>query len=133
MTQHGQLDPTDLKIMAILQENARLDIVRIANRVHKSPTSTKDRIVKLQELGYIQKYVAVLNRKLVGRPVLMVTLVKLVAHTSANLSGFYLAMNDLAEVQVCLHLSGKFDFLLQVTLREPSDTEVARPAAAGAT
>ena len=119
MTQHGQLDPVDYKILGILQQNARLDIVRIAGQVHKSHSSTTDRIRRLVEKGYIQRFIALLDRRLIGRPILMIVQVKLSIHTTESLRTFSRQMQQLSEVQVCLHLSGEYDFLLQVSLRDP--------------
>jgi Lrp/AsnC family transcriptional regulator, leucine-responsive regulatory protein len=123
MTHNGQLDPTDLKILDLLQQDARMNIARISSKVHKSETATNERIRKLQEKGYIQRYTAVLDRKLLGRPTLMVTLVKLNQHGAQILRDFAAAMNSQPEVQVCLHLSGEFDFLLQISLRSPQEYE----------
>jgi Lrp/AsnC family leucine-responsive transcriptional regulator len=117
------LDQTDLKILDILQREARLDVKQIAARVHKSPAAAQERIRKLQEKGYIQRYIAVLDRKLMGRPTLMITLVKLNRHAAQTLRDFPNYMYSLPEVQVCLHLSGEFDFLLQVTLKDPQEYE----------
>lgn len=121
--QNGQLDPTDVKILDLLQQDARMNVARISARVHKSETATNERIRKLQEKGFIQRYIAVLDRKLLGRPTLMITLVKLNQHAAQTLRDFAAIMNSQPEVQVCLHLSGEFDFLLQVSLRSPQEYE----------
>jgi Lrp/AsnC family leucine-responsive transcriptional regulator len=110
------LDPTDIRILNILQDNSDLHVNHIAAKVYKSTTATHERIRKMREKGVIQRYVAVLDRRLVGRPTLVVTMVRLKQHGSAMLREFALQMNRLPEVQCCLHLSGEFDFLLQVTL-----------------
>jgi len=117
------LDQTDLKILGLLQENGRMDVKQIADRVFKSPPTAHDRIKRLQDMGYIQRYIAVLDRRLIGRPTLMVTLVKLNRHSAETLRTFASEMSLLPEVQACLHLSGEFDFLLQVTLRDPQEYE----------
>jgi DNA-binding Lrp family transcriptional regulator len=75
------------------------------------------------DLGYIARFAAILSRKLVGRPTLMVTLVKLKAHGAEELRGFASAVKRYAEVQQVLHLSGEFDFMLQVSLCDPLDYE----------
>jgi len=123
MTQHGHLDPVDFKILGILQENSRMDTTQIAFKVHKSPTATTDRIRRLQEKGYIKRYTAVLDRQLMGRPTLMVAMVKLNSHAASNLGDFSGYMHSLPEIQVCLQLSGEYDFLLQVAVKDPSEYE----------
>jgi len=123
MTRDRKLDDVDLKIMQILQQHGRMETVHIASRVCRSPRATLDRIEQLAELGYIERFAAILNRRKVGRPTLMVTLVKLKGHSAEQLRDFATAIKRQPEVQVVLHLSGEFDFLLQVTLRDPQEYE----------
>ena len=123
MTTNQQLDPTDLRILNVLQKDGRMEIIHVASKVFKSPSTTLERIRKLQEAGFIEKFVAILNRRMVGRPTLMVTLVKLKGHSADQLHDFPAAVAQYPEVQVCLHLSGEFDFLLQITLRDPQEYE----------
>jgi Lrp/AsnC family leucine-responsive transcriptional regulator len=117
------LDPTDIKILDILQNRADTHVNYIASQVYKSPTATHERIRKMRENGVIQRYVAVLDRRLVGRPTLVVTLVRLNNHSAQTLRDFALQMNTLDQVQFCLHLSGEYDFLLQVTLCDAQEYE----------
>ena len=56
-----RLDKTDLQILRILQENARLTTKELAARVHLSPTPVFERLKRLDNEGYIRKYVAVLD------------------------------------------------------------------------
>ena len=119
MLRNGELDEIDKKILALLQDNARLDVSRIADKVCKSHTSTLDRVHKLEDLRIIKKYNTILDRRLVGWPTLMITLVKLRNHAAQTLIDFPIHMNRLPEVQVCLHLSGEFDFMLQIILKDP--------------
>lgn len=123
MQQNGQLDPTDFRILEILQQDARMDATHIGLAVHKSEAATRKRLVKLREQGYIRKFAALLDRNLLGRPTLMIALVKLNGHSSAALRTFAESMAAHPEVQVCLHLSGEYDFMLQVTLRNPAEYE----------
>src|SRR6201999_838951 len=123
MTRDKKLDDVDLKIMQILQQNGRMETVHVASKVCRSPRATLDRIEQLTELGYIERFAAILNRRLVGRPTLMVTLVKLKNHGAEELTQFAATIKQWPEVQVVLHLSGEFDYLLQVTLRDPLEYE----------
>ena len=123
MTRNKQLDEVDYKIMQILQENGRMETVHVASKVCRSPRGTLDRIDRLVGLGYIERFTAILNRRLVGRPTLMVTLVKLKGHAAEQLRAFAQAVSKEPEVQVVLHLSGEFDFLLQVTLKDSQEYE----------
>jgi len=124
MTQNRQLDPTDIKILSILQQDARMQVSVIAGLVHKTRTPTVSRIHRLQRLGYIERFVAVLNRKLLGRTVMMMALVKLKEHGSGTLRDFADHCTAQPEVMVCLHLSGEYDFILQVAVADPTAYEV---------
>ena len=56
-----RLDKTDLQILRILQENARLTTKELASRVSLSSTPVFERLKRLEKEGYIKKYIAVLN------------------------------------------------------------------------
>ena len=117
------LDPTDIQILNILQNNADIHVNHLATKVHKSINSTHHRISRLQDSGVIKRYVAILDRELVGRPTLVVTMVKLKHHSTEILRAFAMEMQLLNEVQFCLHTAGEFDFLLHVTVCTNSDYE----------
>ena len=121
--QNGRPDIFDLKILDILQRDGRMELDHISARVHKSRSSVHERIKKLTEKGYIEGFVAVLNRKLLGRPTVMVTLVKLKQHDAQTRRDFPAAMAALPEVLSCLNLSGEHDYLLQISLKDPSEYE----------
>jgi Lrp/AsnC family leucine-responsive transcriptional regulator len=114
------LDLVDIKILNILQQDARMDIKQIADRVCKSTSPVHERIRRMQNLGYIKRYVAILDREKIGKPLLAITQVTLDKHTQATLKGFEEAVNDLPEVQLCLQLSGVHDFVLHIAV---SDTQ----------
>ena len=56
-----QLDKTDLQLLKILQENGRISIKELAQRVHLSPTPVFDRVRRLEASGVIERYTTVLN------------------------------------------------------------------------
>ncbi len=55
------LDETDLNILRTLQENSNLTTKELAERVHLSSTPVFERLRRLQNEGYIKKYIAVLD------------------------------------------------------------------------
>lgn len=110
------LDPTDIKILNLLQQNARLQVKQISERVYKSETPVGQRIRRMEEDGVILRYAAVLDRRKVGLPTLVITQVKLKTQAREALNAFAAAIEGLAEVQACLELAGEYDFLLQLVL-----------------
>ena len=61
------LDKTDIAILRILQENARITVKDLALKVHLSPTPVFERMRRLESGGYIQRYTAVLSPARLGR------------------------------------------------------------------
>ncbi|MDB5144543.1 MAG: AsnC family transcriptional regulator [Mucilaginibacter sp.] len=116
---NGHPDEIDLKIMQLLQENARLDVMEVVRRVNLTKTPVTKRIRKLKEMGFIKSYVALLDREKIGQPVLVVTHVKLDKQTTAQLDAFEAMAKAMPEVQFCLHVSGGWNFILHITAATP--------------
>ena len=62
------IDQIDLKILRILQENSKITTKEIAEILNLSPSPVYERTRKLEKKGYIKKYVAILDKKLIQRP-----------------------------------------------------------------
>ena len=62
------LDHTDRKILSLLQSNARISNAELAERVNLSPTPCLRRMRKLEEMGLIRNYRAILDEKKLGFP-----------------------------------------------------------------
>lgn len=112
------LDPTDIRILQLLQDNARLTNKQIGEKLHKTASPINDRIRKLQEQGYIKKYVAVLDRKKIGRGLMAFTHVQLRDHSRESLSHFESEIIKFPEVLECYHMSGQYDFILRVAVKD---------------
>ncbi|WP_448698156.1 Lrp/AsnC family transcriptional regulator [Mucilaginibacter sp. AW1-3] len=116
---NGKLDEIDTKILAHLQGNARMPNVALGKLVHLSSGPVQTRIDKLEEAGYIQGYHARVDRHLAGQPVLVVLHVRLKHQTKELLLDFEQFAMAIPQVQACLHVTGKWDFILQVTAASP--------------
>ena len=116
---NGHPDEIDLKILTLLQENARIDIMEVVRRVNLTKTPVTKRIRRLKETGFIKSYSALLDREKIGQPVLVITHVKLDKQTTTQLDTFEDLCNNLPEVQFCLHVSGEWNFILHITAATP--------------
>lgn len=116
---NGKPDEVDHKLMNALQANARIELSTLAALVCKTITPVHDRIRKLQEAGYIKGYIALVDRGLVGRPVLVVAHVRLDKQTTEQLDEFERTANAMDEVQFCLHVSGGWNFILHIHAATP--------------
>src|ERR1700742_3226817 len=101
---NGTLDDIDLKIMQLLQGNARLDIAELVREVNLSKTPVAKRLKRLKDSGVIRQYLAVLDRQKIGQPVLVVVQVKLREQTLDLLTVFEQTALAMPEVQTCLHV-----------------------------
>ena len=62
-----KLDAIDIKILKVLQQNAKLTTKELAEAVHLSPSPTFERQKRLEREGYIQKYVAIVDPNMAGK------------------------------------------------------------------
>jgi Lrp/AsnC family leucine-responsive transcriptional regulator len=107
-------DATDLTILRLLQTNSQLTIKEIASRINLSITPVHDRIRKLEREGYIDRYVALLNRKKLGKSLVVYCNVTLDKQRKESFEEFNRTIAQLPEVLECSVVSGNFDYLLKV-------------------
>ncbi len=112
------LDDIDWKLLEILQENGKLTTKEIAQRVHLSSTPVYERIKRLEKGGYIQNYVAVLDAERVGKGLTVFCNVTLKEHTKEIGNQFVQDITSLKEVTECYNISGDYDFLLKIMVRD---------------
>lgn len=113
------LDITDIKILNLIQEDARIPERRLAALVYKSGPTVHARLEKLEDEGFIRKYVALLDRAKIGIPVMAETHVKLERQSKAALLAFEERVKAVPQVQFCCHLAGKWDFVIFIAVRDP--------------
>lgn len=111
------LDEIDLKILRILQEDSKKTTKEIAELLNLTASPVYERIRKLENKGYIKKYVAILDKKLIQRPVTAICMVSLRYHNEGFIDKFEKQIKALDEVQECYHMAGKVDFFLKINLQ----------------
>ncbi|WP_186093169.1 Lrp/AsnC family transcriptional regulator [Burkholderia gladioli] len=121
-----ELDAIDRRILAILQENGRLANQEIAERVNLSPSPCLRRIRRLEEMGVITNYVALLDPKRLGLDLLAYVSVRLEKRggVAAGEGGathserFRAAVQAWPEVVACHAMTGDMDYLLRVQVED---------------
>lgn len=108
------LDQTDLKILRILQQNARLTNKELAAQVNLSTTPVFERLKRLERNGYIKKYVAVLDADKLNRGFIVFCNVKMSRLSKEIARDFMERMLNIPEVTECYNISGQFDYLLKI-------------------
>ncbi len=109
------LDALDRRLLDLLQRDASLSMRSLAQRLGSSPATCQRRIAQMRESGVLQRQVALVDRKLVGRPLTVFVSVELERQNAALLRQFELRMAAEPDVMACYEVSGEFDFLLIVT------------------
>jgi Lrp/AsnC family leucine-responsive transcriptional regulator len=112
------LDSTDIRILQLLQHDARLTNKEVADKLGKSVTPVYERIKWLEDEGYITRYVALVNKDLIGKHLTAFTTVQLKEHSATALRGFEREVVKFPEVMECYHMTGRFDFLIKMAIRD---------------
>ncbi|MER8395267.1 Lrp/AsnC family transcriptional regulator [Mesorhizobium sp. M1340] len=115
-----RLDPTDLAIIEIMQEDGRIGISELGRRVGLSQPATSERVKRLEERGVILGYKAVINSAALGLGTMAVIRLRTThEHIQACLKKFA----QLPEVVEVLRVTGEDCFLVKVVVPSPPDLE----------
>jgi len=112
------LDDTDLRILQLLQENARLTNREIGTLLNKTATPIFKRIKRLEEEGYIKGYVAVIDYQKLNRSLTALTHVQIKDHSKKGLNDFMDQVMEFDEVLECYQTSGEHDFILRIAAKD---------------
>lgn len=116
-----QLDSTDISILQLLQHDARLTNKEIADKLGKTVTPVYERIKWLEQEGYIQRYVAVLDKNKIDKNLVAFTNVQLKEHSHAMLKVFEKDIVKFEEVMECYHMTGLYDYLLKIVVKDMNE------------
>ena len=107
-------DQIDRRILTELQENGRMPIVELANRVHLTKTPCAERVRRLERDGVIKQYRAELDPVTLNAGFVMVVQVTLSQTSDDSFELFNEAVKRIPEIQICYLIAGQFDYLLLV-------------------
>jgi len=108
------LDAIDRRILARLQDDARVANVELSEAVGLSPAPCLRRVRALEESGVIRKHVTLLDPAAVGLPVSVFVNVSLERQIEKALQRFESAILTRPEVMECYLMTGDADYLLRV-------------------
>lgn len=112
-----KLDRIDRHILQLLQQDARLSVAEIADRIGLSATPCSRRIKRLEESGVIARQVVLLDPAQVGLPMTVLVHVSLEAQTKERLQAFEAAIESIPEVMECYLITGSAaDYILKVVM-----------------
>ena len=111
------LDSIDLDVLRQLQRNGRLTHKELAEHVSLSPPGVVKRLRRLERAGVLRGYTAVVDRESVGYDLLCFVHVTLAHHQVEAVRRFRAAIVEIDEVIECHHVTGEFDYLLKIVVR----------------
>jgi Lrp/AsnC family leucine-responsive transcriptional regulator len=115
------MDAIDKRILMVLQNDAKANIKMIAEKSGLSVSPTFARIKKLEQLGYIKKYVALLDEVKIGKSIQVFCQVTLSIHSKEVIDNFKKQIAKLHDVMGCYHVSWNYDFLLKIAVKDMNE------------
>ena len=117
------MDEIDLKILSVLQLNARITNQDLADRVGLSPAPSLRRVRTLEKAGVIRKHVTLLDPAAVNLGVTVFVQITLDLQVEGRLEIFEKAIARRPEVLECYLMTGDSDYLLRVVVPDVSAYE----------
>ncbi|MEP3275310.1 MAG: winged helix-turn-helix transcriptional regulator [Stappiaceae bacterium] len=108
------LDKYDRNILSQLQQNGRITMTELAQRIGLSKTPCQLRVRRLENDGYIRGYKAILDPEKLGAGHIAFVQVRLTDTTAKALDAFNAAVRTLPAIEQCHMIAGGFDYLLKV-------------------
>lgn len=106
------MDNIDIKILRLLQENARITASDIAGKINLSVPAVSDRLKKLDASGIIEKYTAIISPKKMNKSLTVIMFVSLESPKFADKFIEIIQKED--EITECFYLAGDFDYSLKI-------------------
>lgn len=113
----SSLDDTDRSILRLVQADARISNAELARRVGIPESTAHDRLSRLEEDGWIERYTAVLDHDALGLGVTAFTLVSLKNYAATD--RVQASLVEIPEVLEVHLVSGDGDFLIKIRAEDP--------------
>ncbi|HKX92821.1 MAG TPA: Lrp/AsnC family transcriptional regulator [Sphingomicrobium sp.] len=126
MAAASKLDRIDRRILVALQADARLTNQALSEQVALSPSACLARVRRLESEGIVQGYHARLDPFALDIGLVLYADITLEGHSPAELARFEEAILALPQVVEASHVTGVFDYILKVVVRDMAEwTEIA--------
>jgi Lrp/AsnC family leucine-responsive transcriptional regulator len=113
------LDRIDKHILKLMQTNARISNLELADQVGLSPTPCSRRVKRLEDSGLITGHVTLLNPEVLGLNLTAIVGISMDRHTPDRFEDFEKAITSMPEVIECSIVTGQAaDFLLKVVVKD---------------
>jgi Lrp/AsnC family leucine-responsive transcriptional regulator len=117
------LDEIDLRILQILQKNARISVKALSEAVNLSSPAVGERLRKIERSGTIRAYAAVLDPLSFGKEFSCYCFVELSRHTPAIDGAFERFAREQPEILECRRITGGYEYILKIVCRTPKEVD----------
>jgi Lrp/AsnC family leucine-responsive transcriptional regulator len=117
------LDTTDRKILDLLQKDGRMSNADLAEAINLSPSACLRRVKRLEDDGFIDGYVMLVNQAAVGKPTNVFVEITLANLGEEAVDAFERAVIECPDVRGCYLMSGDSDYLLRIACAGPEGYE----------
>jgi len=111
-------DAIDKKLIELLQIDSKQTNKELSSKLNLSITAVYERIKKLENNGVINKYVALINKEKIEKAFVAFCHIKLMQHSQEFVNKFEKEVIKIEEVVECYHISGDYDYLLKVHVKD---------------
>jgi DNA-binding Lrp family transcriptional regulator len=123
MAESVHVDPVDLEILRVLQNDSRITNRALAEAVGVAPSTCLDRVNRLRQAGVILDYTVRLSPAALGRPLLAFLAVRIGAHNRPLVQPFVDFVLTLPQVRALYHVAGPEDYLVHVATHDVEDLQ----------
>lgn len=113
-----ELTTQDIKILELLQKDSDRSSSDVAEKLNMSQSPAWRRINRLEEEGVIEKKVAILSKESLGMELVAFTTINLSQAGHKNMEMFEEAVTKLEEVVECYTMTGAWDYMLKVIVKD---------------
>ena len=117
------LDTIDVKILELLQKNARASMSELSKSVNLSVSSVSERLKKMENSGLISSYTTIISPAAMGKDLQVILQVALENTTIARTKELMAYIDRHPDILECHHVTGDFDYALMVTTKNTASLE----------
>jgi Lrp/AsnC family transcriptional regulator, leucine-responsive regulatory protein len=117
----AKIDSYDRKLLNLIQEDASVAVENLAGEIGLSTSATHRRLARLRDEGFVISTIAVVDRKKIGRPMMMLVEVQIERERPELLNQFNLWIKQEKAVQQAWYITGDADFTMIVTATDMDD------------
>ena len=117
------MDAIDKRILQQIQENSRLSMTELGDRVGLYASACHRRIKAMEDTGLISGYVATLDATQLGQTMAFVLEVSLNSQSDDAMKAFESTVALIPEILQCDLMTGAFDYVLRINAKDLSDFE----------